>query len=329
MTAEPLLEVLDGGLLTTIQDRGRPDWTHLGVPESGAADPWSRAAANLLAGNEPGAAVLEATIVGPTLRALRPLTVTLAGAVLGAHLAGRRVAVGRSHRLAGGDVLAMPGGSGAGCRAYLAIRGGFTVPDLLGSRSTCLAAGFGGLAGRPLRAGDLLSGPIGEDTAPTELAWPVEAVPPAVAVDTPAVLRVLPGPSAGLDDIVRREWHVAPASDRVGIRLDGEPLPAGIGGEATTFGVPWGAIQVPSDGRPIVLGPDHQTTGGYRVIGVVISADRHVLGQLAPGAAVRFLETTQAHAVAALGERRDALERGAAAVRDAARWDALAQGAGG
>lgn len=329
MTVEPLLEVLDGGLFTTVQDAGRPDWTHLGVPESGAADPWSRAVANRLAGNEPGDAVLEATLVGPTLRALRPLTLALAGADLGAHISGRRAVVGRSHRVAAGDVLAMPGSSSTGCRAYLAIGGGFRVPEVLGSRSTCLAAGFGGLDGRPLRTGDVLSGSSGDDGTLTERVWPADATRRTVAADGTTMLRVLTGPSAGLGHVVGREWHVAPASDRVGIRLDGDRLPPGVGGEATTFGVPWGAIQVPSDGRPIVLGPDHQTTGGYRVVGVVISADRPDLGQLAPGAAVRFVETTHADAVAALRERRDALERGAAAIRDAARWDALAHAAGG
>jgi antagonist of KipI len=329
MTSEPLLEVLDGGLLTTIQDAGRPDSTHLGVPESGAADPWSRAVANLLAGNDPDSAVLEATIVGPTLRALGPVTVALAGADLGARIAGRPVAPGRTRRLEPGDVLELPGGSGDACRAYLAVPGGFDVPGLLGSRSTCLPAEFGGLDGRPLRAGDVLSGPVHRDGIPPERVWPGEGVRTPAGEDTTAALRVVRGPSAGLDPILATDWRVSPASDRVGIRLEGDALPSEVGGEATTFGVPWGAIQVPSDGRPIVLGPDHQTTGGYRVVGAVVSADRPVLGQLAPGARVRFVETTRDAAVAALRHRRNALERGAAALREAAHWDALAHAAGG
>jgi antagonist of KipI len=115
----------------------------------------------------------------------------------------------------------------------------------------------------------------------------------------------------------------------VGIRLDGEPLPDGIGGEVTTHAVPWGAIQVPSDGRPIILGADHQVTGGYRVVGVVISAELPILGQLRPGAPVRLAATDRATAIAALVARRDALVAGAAALRDAAAWDALIDAAGG
>ena len=322
MTDEPLFEVLDGGLLTTVQDAGRPDWTHLGVPESGAADPWALAVANLLVGNEAGAAVLEATIVGPTLRALRAATIAVAGADLGGRVGAKRVAPERTHELAAGDVLEWPGGEHrSGCRAMIAVHGGFAVPDVLGSRSTCLAGAFGGYDGRPLRAGDILAAP---DTA----AVPTRAWPNADR-STTATLHVVPGPSGGLDELTRTVWRVAPASDRVGVRLDGPDLAAGIGGEATTHGVPWGAIQVPPDGRPIVLGPDHQTTGGYRVVGVVISADRRVLGQLTPGAEIRLEATTLEAAREALDAQRRELVAGAAAIRDAARWDALAHAAGG
>jgi antagonist of KipI len=325
---EPLFEVLDGGLLTTVQDTGRPAWMHLGVPESGAADPWSLAVANLLARNERGAAALEATIVGPTLRALRPVTIALAGADLHGHVASRRLGPGQTHRLGAGDVLELPGG-GAGCRAYLAVPGGFAVPDVLGSRSTCLPGAFGGFEGRPLRAGDRLSaaGPVG--LASVACAWPTPELPLASPTAATAVLRVLSGPASGIAALAEHEWRVAPASDRVGTRLDGDPLPDGIGGETTTFGVPWGAVQVPPDGRPIILGPDHQTTGGYRVVAVVISADRPILGQLAPGASVRFEATTHEAAVAALRAHAGALRAGAAAIREAAGWDDLAHAAGG
>jgi allophanate hydrolase subunit 2 len=112
------------------------------------------------------------------------------------------------------------------------------------------------------------------------------------------------------------------------VRLEGEPLADGIGGETTTHGLPWGAIQVPPDGRPIILGVDHQTTGGYRVIGVVVSADLPILGQLRPGVAVRLVATDRASAVAALAARRDALVAGAAALREAVGWSALIDAAG-
>ncbi|HET7704035.1 MAG TPA: biotin-dependent carboxyltransferase family protein [Candidatus Limnocylindrales bacterium] len=324
--SEVAFEVLDGGLLTTIQDHGRPEWTHLGVPEGGAADRWSQAVANHLVGNAAEAAVLEMTLVGPTLQAARALTIGLAGADLGARLrGGRSLAPGRSIRLATGDIVEFPGdgasGGASGARAYLAIPGGIDVPLVLGSRSTCLAGAFGGLDGRPLRAGDRLVG--GPDLVRPELAWAA-----ATRSGPGDVLRILSVGSADLGPLTASMWQVGSASDRVGIRLDGPPLPPGSGGEVRTHGVAWGAVQVPPDGRPIVLGVDHQTTGGYRVAGVVIAADRPVLGQLGPGARVRLLETDPPAARAALVDQHDALAAGVAALRDAAGWVSLADHAG-
>ena len=347
MTAA-LFDVLEGGLLTTIQDRGRLDWAHLGVPESGAADPWSSAVANLLVGNDLMAAVLEMTLVGPVL-AVRPgvaVSVGLAGADLGARIrGGRRLAAGRSHRLAPGDVLELTGDAGdrrtSGARAYLAVPDGIDAPIVLGSRSTCLAAGFGGLDGRPLRSGDLISsGTSASRIVGPELVWPDDAdlvlQTRSIASDSPGAheaeprtLRVIGGPAHGLERLAEIDWRVGAASDRVGARLEADHVPDGIGGEIATQGVPWGTIQIPPDGRPIILGADHQSTGGYRIVGVVISADRPVLGQLRPGARVRLAPTDRATALAALRAQQDALLAGAAAIRDAAGWGALVDSAGG
>ena len=335
--SEPAFDVIDGGLLTTIQDAGRPAWTHLGVPESGPADPWSLAVANLLAGNDPGGAVLEMTLVGPTLMARSEVTIALAGADLGASIErGRPLVAGRSHRVAAGQTLTFAGERAAspasGIRGYLAIAGGIDVPVVLGSRSTCLAGGFGGLAGRPLRSGDVLESGASRRIRP-ELVWPDagdadrsrEAAGSAAAF---VAIRMIAGPDPGIDALVGGEWRVG-SFDRVGVRLDGDPLGDGVGGETITHGLPWGAIQVPPDGRPIILGADHQTTGGYRVLGVVISADLPILGQLRPGAAVRLVAIDRAGALAALAARRAALGAGAAALREAAGWSALIDSAGG
>jgi biotin-dependent carboxylase-like uncharacterized protein len=336
-----VFDVVDGGLLTTIQDAGRRDWAHLGVTESGAADPWSLAVSNLLVRNDPADAVLEMTLVGPTLAVRSGLGITmgLAGGYLGARIRdGRRLVPGRSHRLADGEVLEIPGegpnGPATGCRAYLAVPGGIDAPIVLGSRSTCLAAGFGGLEGRALRAGDVIAAMAAARPGlkRPELVWPDQddagwrGGPVPV---TPATLRVVAGPASGLDTVAGRDWQVGSAADRVGVRLDGERVPDGIGGEATTQGMPWGAVQVPADGLPIVLGADHQSTGGYRVVGVVISADLPVLGQLRPGAAVRLEAVDRTAALAALRGRREALVAGAAALRDAVGWGALIDSAGG
>ncbi len=336
-----ILAVHDGGLLTTVQDAGRSDWTHLGVPVGGPADPWSLAVANLLAGNDAAAAALELTVVGPRFVVREGGVIGLAGADLGARVVGgRRLEAGRSHRIAAGEELAFEGAAGAGrgrplggARAYIALSGGVDVPPVLGSRSTCLAGGFGGLDGRAIRTGDeVRSGP--SDTrrpAADGLVWPIEddALDDGSRAAAPVTLRALPGPVAGLGSLTGVTWRVAAAADRVGVRLEGQDLTPDIGGEALTHGLPWGAVQVPPDGHPIILGPDHQTTGGYRVPAVVISADLPLVGQLRPGDEVRIVETDRDTAVRALRDLRDRLAAGAAALLEAAGWDRLVASAGG
>ena len=318
-------EVLDGGLATTVQDAGRPDWAHLGVPPSGACDPWSLAVANVLLGNDPGAAALEMTLVGPTLVARRSTVIGLAGADLGARVeGGRRLPPGRSHRIEAGETIVLPGdGADPRTRGYLAIPGGIDVPEVLGSRSTCLAAGFGGVEGRPLRPGDIVRG---GETLPEERVWPSE---PTEAAGGEVVLRVVAGPAPGAEALAGIPWRVGREADRVGLRLDGGPLPAGIAGEIVSHGVTWGAVQVPPDGRPIVLGADHQTTGGYPVVAVVITADRPLLGQLRPGTEVRLQAIGRDEALGALRQQRGAFAAGVAALRESVGWDELARSAGG
>lgn len=334
-----MLEVIEPGLLTTIQDAGRPAWTHLGVPVGGACDPWSLAVANLLAGNEPGTAAIEMTLVGPTLAVRSRITIGLAGADLGGIVreSGRRLTPGRTYRLDAGATIAFAGdaSSRAGARAYMALRGGVDVPLVLGSASTALAAGFGGLDGRTLRAGDVVSArpsgvPSDGDGPPrTDAAWPEFLEDPLreAAADEP--IRLLPGLAAGLDTIVAAEWRVSAGSDRLGLRLEGPPIDAGRVSELLSHGVVRGAIQVPAGGAPIVLLADHQTTGGYPIAAVAITADHPRLGQLRPGASVRFGATTMEEARLALARQRDALARGATTLREGAGWDELWQSAGG
>lgn len=330
-----MLEVIEPGLLSSIQDAGRPDWTHLGVPIGGACDPWSLAVANLLLGNEVGAAAVEMTLVGATLAIRAPITIGLAGADLGGVVreTGRHLALGRSHRLEAGTTIAFGGdtGSRSGARAYLAVPGGVDVPLVLASASTALSAGFGGLEGRRLEAGDVLqpraSSP--EASLPLDPVWPVSADDPFGDRFAESPIRVLPGPAAGLEAIVATEWHVGTGSDRVGLRLEGPSIATPAGPELLSHGVVRGAIQVPRGGGPIVLLADHQTTGGYPIAAVVITADHPRLGQLRPGSTVRFQTTTMDEARDALARQRGALTRGAAALREGAGWDELWRSAGG
>jgi biotin-dependent carboxylase-like uncharacterized protein len=324
--AGPVLEVLDPGLLLTIQDGGRPGRAREGVTRGGAADRHSLVVANSLVGNPPDAAALEATLLGPVIRAIRPVTIGLAGTMaarVGGSGTGAPVELGATLGLGAGQTLELRPATGA--RGYLALPGGIDVPLVLGSRSTALDGGFGGLDGRALRAGDVLS--IGGDPVVPRADWPGPPSPPPVTVDQP--VRVLPGPQAvgagreTLDALVATRWTVGPTSDRAGIRLDGPPLAGPPTSELASHGVVAGTVQMPPDRKPIVLLADHQPTGGYPVVAIVISADVPRLGQLAPGATVWFAAMTPTEARAALEATRLAIEAARAQLGDALRWDEL------
>ncbi|HEY7598394.1 MAG TPA: biotin-dependent carboxyltransferase family protein [Candidatus Limnocylindrales bacterium] len=302
-----MLEVIEAGLLTTVQDGGRPQAVQLGVPVGGACDQWGLAVANAVLSNRRAAAALELTLLGPSLRAQVDCVVGIGGAEMGARVdeTGLAVRAGTGVVLRAGQTLRFGAVEGAGARVYLALTGGVDVPDVLGSRSTCLAGGFGGLDGRPLRVGDVIGGQAPELVAPRP--WPG----PAALLGRE--LRVLRGPHLDrlppqtFEALVGGEWQVGGRGDRQGIVLDGPPLDATIAPPLLSEGVVWGAVQLPPGGQPIVLLADHQTVGGYPVAAVVISADRPLLGQLGPGDEVRLVEVDAGAARAALIAREDAL----------------------
>ncbi len=317
------VEVIAPGLLTTVQDaRGRPGFARYGVATGGALDPFAAAAANALVGNEPNTALLEITLVGPTLRFTTPTAFALAGAELSAELDGQAVPPGWSWLARAGSALSF-GGRRRGARAYLAVAGGFQVPAVLGSRATDARAGFGGLAGRALRAGDRLPLRPVPDAA-RRCGWHLAAADPTDAARLP--LRLLPGPhldrfrTGTLDELCAATWQIGDQADRMGCRLVGPGLRHTRGADVASLGLPVGAVQVPGDGRPIVLLADHQPTGGYTVLACVIRADLPVLAQRATGDAVRFTPTTPAEAHAALRARRAQLQ---ALEADAAIWASI------
>ncbi len=290
-----MLEVVLPGLLTTVQDGGRRGYSDLGVPSAGACDPLALAVANGLLGNPADAAALEMTLAGPTLRVLTTCVVALAGADFAARVEedGRRLQSGGAYLLRGGTTLVCTSATG-GARGYLALAGGIAVPPVLGSAATYLAGGFGGLEGRLLRAGDHLLPAHPGDLQAAGRHWPDP--PLSLPAAEPPTVRVVPGPHlaafvpsilATLTDAI---WTVGPQSDRMGLRLQGPTLIRSAAGQAEllSLGMVWGALQVPSDGQPIALLADHQTVGGYPVPAVAIRANWPILGQLAPGAAVRF-----------------------------------------
>lgn len=293
----PVLEVEDPGPLATVQDLGRSGYGHLGVPPSGAADAASLRLANRLLGNPEAAAGIEFTLGGGRLRPETPTWVALCGAVLPVTAGGRPAAMNTPIRVQGSLELGTPQ---AGLRTYLAVRGGIAAERVLGSAATDVLSGLGP---EPLRAGAAV--PLGP--ADDLGTMPVTVAPVAPLAAEP-VLRLLPGPREDwLAENARATLHggtytVAPDSDRVGLRLEGPPLPRREG-ELPSEGLVTGAMQVPPDGRPILFLTDHPTTGGYPAVAVLADRDLRVAAQLRPGAPVRFRLQVSAHQV---GRRRSA-----------------------
>lgn len=283
------IEVLRPGQLTTVQDLGRPGHQHEGVPESGAMDRHAARLANMLVGNDDGDALLEVTLTGPTLRFARAGTIALGGADFGATLDGECVAPWRAFPVAAGSTLTL-GAARDGCRAWLAVSGGIDVPIVLGSRSTCLVAAFGGFEGRALRAGDAL--PLG----PPPLASPRRALAASLRPVHGSTLRLVAGVQLdGLEEESRAalfgaRFGVSARSDRMGYRLEGPALHMRAHVELLSAAVPMGTVQLPPGGAPIVLMADHQTTGGYPIVGHVAAVDLGVVAQLRPGDTVAFEE---------------------------------------
>jgi len=294
---------LRAGMMTTIQDLGRRGHRSEGVPAGGAVDPYALRVANLLVGNPEGAPALEITLLGPELEFNAATWVAVGGATFDG------VAPWRPMRIEGGSRLRF-GNRVKGCRAYLAIAGGFDVPAVMGGRGTFLAAGLGGYHGRPLRDGDVIS----VRDAGRNLAghWSLdERVLPHYSREVE--VRVMPGAQAAEfgDALFSGRFAVTARSNRMGIRLDGPKLERSGSAELVSSAVGPGTIQVPADGSPIVLMADAQTLGGYPRVGHVATADLPRLAQLAPGDGVRFVRTTvkEAQALLHTAERALALLR--------------------
>lgn len=335
-----MIDILRAGVLSSVQDLGRAGYRHLGVAKAGALDTLALEVGNRLVGNEPQAAAIEVT-VGPTvLRFARATRVAITGAQFNATLAGSPVHTWWSLPVAAGQELVLAGPA-RGMRGYVCVQGGIDVVPVLGSRSTDLAAGFGGLGGRKLRDGDRL--PIGQSTLRQGRAMAADA--PAFGVKAPhwcrfaqvarepirrgkhqagaeraEVIRVLLGPEYDTFDEAARaafwadEWRVTPNSNRMGYRLEGTSLAREQQTELLSHAVLPGTIQVPGNGQPIALMSDAQTTGGYPRIAVIIAADLWKLAQVRLGAAVRFVRTTREEARHALADEHAYLRQIDAAI---------------
>lgn len=323
-----MLEIIDPGPQTSVQDIGRQGTIVLGIPPSGAQDAFSLHAGNLLVGNptggplllrrDPGAAGLEILLGGFKARALTDLVVAITGAALSATVNGVATPLWQTFHLRKGSVLAL-GMSKAGARAYLAVQGGFDVPPYLGSRATHMRGRFGGLEGRALRKGDGL--PVGAAHADAGSLIGRRLSPKLIpALAQPWRVRVVAGPeediftAESVEAFYATEWKLNPKSDRTGMRFIGPALSfkpgrpryliddAGQDPSNITIdpGAPVGTIQVPSGVEPIVLGVDSPTIGGYARIATVITTDMGAVGQARPFERVRFVRTSYDEAVAAI-----------------------------
>jgi biotin-dependent carboxylase-like uncharacterized protein len=294
-----VIRVIEAGVRSTVQDRGRFGHLRSGVPPAGAADPFALAAANALVGNAADAAGIE--IIGTSFR----FTCDDARVVA---VAGRDVSLSTRSRLPGWSSVFVRGGqqatvhSGERTRfAYLAVSGGIVTPPVLGSRASYLPAGLG----TPLRVGDTL--PLGDSDARAEDA--ARSIMPT-AYD--GQVRAMAGPhldrfeSKAVAGFFAATFVVDPASDRQGVRIGGAPITS-RGGELLSCGVLAGAVQVPRGGAPIVLLADHGTTGGYPVIATVIAADLGKVAQRVPGEPLRFYRVERDEALEALRAERRAL----------------------
>jgi KipI family sensor histidine kinase inhibitor len=298
------INVVKPGFQSTVQDLGRPGHAHLGVSACGVADSFSLRVGNLLVGNPDGAAAIEMTLLGGAFTFGHSTVIAIAGSDFSPALDGRPVPLWTAVEIRSGQTLTF-GATRDGARCVLCVGGGIAVAPVLGSASTHLTTGLGGLGGRALRSGDVL--PLRE-AAPTGELRRAFPAPTASRFLRRSELRVVR--SAQWDcftpearkALFTSTWVVGEDSSRMGLRLKGTPLTAESQGTMLTEGVSLGALQVPGNGQPIVSFVEHQTTGGYPQIACVIWADLHRVGQLRPRDEIRFVEVTLAQADAALRE---------------------------
>lgn len=301
------LTVIKGGMLTTVQDLGRRGYQGLGVPVSGPMDAYSHRLANQILGNDPSAAALEITLMGPELLAEGDLVCALTGADISLTVNDEPAPTNEPFRVRSGARL-RSGTRLAGARMTLAVQGGFDLPPTLGSRATHLASRMGPFGGRGLRAGDVL--PVGSLSGSRALTGHPLEIPQGGAH-----VRILPAVHRErfTDDawglLVHARFTINPQSNRMAYRLDGPPLEHVAGADILSEAMPCGVIQVPSSGQPILLLAERATTGGYATIANVITADLPIVGQLAPGDWIRFDPVNRDDAIAAL-RRREAALRG-------------------
>lgn len=310
------VKIIRPGLLTTVQDEGRMGFRRYGVSVGGVMDSFAARAANILVGNSRREAVIEITMAGPELRFQKDQLISLCGADLSAAVDRQRVPLWRPVLLRAGSILKF-GVCRHGMRAYMALAGGIDVPEVMGSRSTDLKTGIGGMHGRALRTSDVLTAGMvsdevqqwirvmamhaGENESMAAPSWRLsERNGPGY--DGRPVIRVMPGQDSSyfeadsLKQFYAGDYVVLPQSDRMGYRVQGAKLELAQPLQRLSEAVSYGTVQVPTDGQPIVLMADHQTIGGYPVIAQTAAVDLPILAQAKPGTRFSFAPITKEEA---------------------------------
>ena len=304
------LTVISPGALTSIQDEGRFGHQRIGMSPAGAMDLHSLRLANILVDNDMGEAALELTFLGGKFRFTQDNVFALTGADMGATLDGAPIPMGQAVTAKAGSVLQM-GQAKDGCRTYLAVAGGFDVPVLHGSKSTLLRSNLGGFEGRKLAAGDEIPFAAPKKTIPN---LPIRVLPPQPPILRDVTVRVVLGPQddrftkAGMETFLSSAYKVDNKSDRMGYRLTGPKVEHTSDANIISDGIPFGAVQIPGSGEPMIMMSEHQGSGGYTKIGNVISVDFRILAQLKQGDKVRFEQVSVKFAQDALLTQRSALK---------------------
>lgn len=305
------ITILNPGLLTTVQDFGRIGYQQFGVPVSGVVDPRAMSIANILVDNPEDEAVLECTMLGPQTCFNAPNAIAITGGDLGPTIDNQPIPNYAAIRVEAGQVLRFAG-LRSGCRAYIAFAGGLDIAPVMGSRSTYMKAKIGGVEGRKLQKDDVIKF---RKPNPDLRGLNIRHISPEFVPRLEYKLRVVLGPQDdmftehGIETFLSESYVVTPEFDRMGCRLDGEIIEhKGESGDIISDGIAFGAIQVPTAGKPIIMLSDRQTTGGYTKIANVISADFRILAQLKAGDRVRFAQVSVAAAQDALLTQRAALK---------------------
>ncbi|MFD1851412.1 biotin-dependent carboxyltransferase family protein [Oceanobacillus bengalensis] len=323
-----MIHIIKPGLLTTVQDLGRYGYQKYGVITSGVMDHLAHRIANLLVGNEEKKATLEVTLVGPVIQFEKDALIALSGADLSPTINGKPVRMWRTLFVKKGSKLKF-GRCRQGCRTYIAIAGGINVPKVMNSQSTYLRAGIGGFEGRALEADDrLVTGELSRlskditsiiteevDDEASELDWSIATSFISTYSSERYLIRTMEGRQFDLFDETSRqvffenEFKVTTQSDRMGYRLKGANLHVAEAGELISEAVAFGSVQVPSDGNPIILLADRQTTGGYPKIGQVATVDFSKLAQMKPGDKLRFKKITHEEAQVLYLEQEESIQQ--------------------